>query len=369
MGAEKLLIYKRYQVDRPEMLKKEKVILHIGLHKTGTTSIQQFLAENRNQLGDLDYVCYTQEGYFREDGNAYFLLKQKNWYSSKRSYQLDIPLLLTNIRKSQKKRVMISSEALSWCVNLADIEELKAQLLEVAHEVLVLAYVREPVSFAISIYTEGLKYPNSLSVLTDYNHPCLSSAHLRKQFLFEHYTFGNILPWKDVFLNDFTVKSLEKEKLLAGNLLVEILKILELGNCEELHKKALNYRRENEGFNLLQVHYLTSLYRFLNKFKDSHRLKSLAYELIKRKLHWLESDKKFNVENDVAIKYFTEIRDGLLMSKAHLGESVDTEFKYKKRSVDSLSFLDYVKILIVAITHSFFFGVYILTRIFKSIIG
>lgn len=347
------------------MLKKEKVILHIGLHKTGTTSIQQFLAENRNLLDDLDFVCYTQEGYFREDGNAYFLLRQENWYSSKPHCSLDIPLLLKNVRNSNKKRVMISSEAFSWCVDKTALEELKAQLFNVANEVSIIAYVREPISFAVSLYTEGLKYPNSLSILSDYNYPCLSNENLANKFLVNHYTFGNLQPWKEVFLNDLTVRSLEKEKLVENNLLVDILTIVGRNECETLHMKALNQRRENESFNLLQVYYLSSIYRFLNKFKDSHRLKSLSYELIKRKLHWLKSDKKFGVDKDEATKYFAEIKEGLLLSKASLGESVVTEFKYKRGFIDKISFLDYAKISFMAFLHAFLFGVYILTRIFK----
>ena len=122
-----------------EMLKKEQVIMHIGLHKTGTTSIQQFLAENRTQLGDLDYVCYTRDGFFREDGNSYFLLKQHNWYSNKRSCQFDMPLLMENIKNSNKSRVMISSEAFSWCTGIENIKKLKDEI----QSRLLLVYIRK----------------------------------------------------------------------------------------------------------------------------------------------------------------------------------------------------------------------------------
>lgn len=347
------------------LVKKEKIILHIGLHKTGTTSIQQFLAENRDILGEIDYVCYTQDGYFREDGNSYFLAERESWYSSKRSCHLDIPLLLENINRSDKKQVMVSSEAFSWCTDRACIEELKVQLLEIAHEVLILAYVREPVSFAISIYSEGLKYPNSLSVLTDYNYPYLSNLNLSDNFLVDHYAFGNLIPWKNVFLNDFVVRCLGKGKLLENNLLVDILHIIGLGKNKELYQKALNYHRENESFNLLQVTYLTSLYRFLNKFQDAHRLKSLSYELIRRKFHWLKSDKKFSVKNSVAKQHFDTILSKLTMSNKCLGESVEIEFKYRKDFVDTLSLLDYFKVALFAFLHIFLFLVYLFKRVFN----
>ncbi|GGZ65644.1 hypothetical protein [Paraglaciecola chathamensis] len=347
------------------MVKKEKVILHIGLHKTGTTTIQQFLAKNRAELGDLDYVCYTQSGHFREDGNSYFLVERENWYSSRRSCHLDIPLLLENINRSTKKQVMVSSEAFSWCVNQADIEELKVRLLTVSHEVLILAYVREPVSFAISAYTEGLKYPNSLSVLADYNYPCLSNHNLRNSFLVEHYTFGNLLPWKKVFHQDLIVRSLEQDKLLGNNLLVEILEIVGLGKCEKLRENALTYHRENESLNMLQVTYLTSLYRFLDKFKSSHKLKSLSYELVRRKLHWLNSNKKFSVSNNVAKRYFAEIRECLVSAREALGDSVETEFKYNKIHVNKISFFDFFKISFLAVVHVFLFSIYLVKRAMK----
>lgn len=40
------------------MSKKSTCIVHIGLHKTGTTSIQHFLRENRNRLQGLGFYFY-----------------------------------------------------------------------------------------------------------------------------------------------------------------------------------------------------------------------------------------------------------------------------------------------------------------------
>jgi len=40
------------------MSKKSSCIVHIGLHKTGTTSIQHFLRENRNRLQGLGFCFY-----------------------------------------------------------------------------------------------------------------------------------------------------------------------------------------------------------------------------------------------------------------------------------------------------------------------
>tara|TARA_R110000772_G_scaffold28437_1_gene71628 strand:- start:462 stop:1508 length:1047 start_codon:yes stop_codon:yes gene_type:complete len=344
------------------MLKKEQVIMHIGLHKTGTTSIQQFLAENRTQLGDLDYVCYTRDGFFREDGNSYFLLKQHNWYSNKRSCQFDMPLLMENIKNSNKSRVMISSEAFSWCTGIENIKKLKDELLTVTDEILILVYVRDPVSFAVSVYTEGLKYPNSLSVLTDYTYPCLSKNNLCSQLSIEHYTFANLLPWKEVFLDNLKVRCLEDDKLFQNNLLADVLHVIGLNGNDKLKVKALSYRRENESFNMLQVYYLTLVIKFFNKFKDSHRLKSLSYELIRHKIHWLKSDKKFSVNDDVAKNYIDEIRNELFFSKERLGENINSEYYRGSNRLKRFSALDIIKIFFIFSVHVFLFGRYSLNR-------
>ena len=119
--------------------------------------------------------------------------------------------------------------------------------------------------------------------------------------------------------------------------------------------------------NLLQVTYLTSLYRFLDKFRSSHKLKSLSYELVRRKLHWLNSDKKFSVSNNVAKEYFAEIRECLVSAKEALGDSVETEFKYNKIHVNKISFFDFFKIYFLAVVHVFLFGNYLVKRALKLI--
>ncbi|WP_166424020.1 hypothetical protein [Paraglaciecola sp. 20A4] len=348
------------------MLKKEQVIIHIGLHKTGTTTIQQFMSDNRAKLIDVDYVCHIGNGDYREDGNSYFLLKQENWYDENRSYKLDIALLIANIKNSKKNRVMLSTEGLSWCSDKEQLQTLKNELLLVSDNILILVYVRSPVSLAVSNFSEGLKYPNSVSILTDYDHACLSVESLKSEISYEHYTFKNILNWQEVFSHSLLVREFNVNSFYKNNLLADILNILDLNGDSQLLKSALLYQRQNESFNMLQVYYLVAVHRLSNKLPDTHRVKSLLFELIKHKLHWLKSDKKFHFDKINAELFTAKIKDDVLIANDKLGiDNINLSYKVIEKS--PLSVQDYFKLSGIFLIHLSLLGIYIITKIYKKL--
>ena len=77
----------------------KRLILHVGTQKTGTTSLQVFLADNRKQLGEQGFfVPGTREKYKEaiNERNAHFLV----WHSR----SINVPELVTDEVKRKTKR-------------------------------------------------------------------------------------------------------------------------------------------------------------------------------------------------------------------------------------------------------------------------
>jgi hypothetical protein len=149
-----------------------KTILHIGLEKTGTTSVQQLLKTNRATLlgqgtlvptslhpGNNFYLAMASFSSFRPDG----LLKAEG---IKNQAGLDAfrTKVLTKFQAELKsassaKQVMISSEHLqSRLTSLKDIQLLKNNLQSVGlNHFEVLVYLREPIRIALSHHGMAIK--------------------------------------------------------------------------------------------------------------------------------------------------------------------------------------------------------------------
>lgn len=90
------------------MVARVKIILHFGFHKTGTTSLQQFLMKNRNVLTSYA-TCY-----FEEDLPQVAALARKYgkipFFWNRRKYRKELRKFLLGIEDSQT--IVVSCEAL-----------------------------------------------------------------------------------------------------------------------------------------------------------------------------------------------------------------------------------------------------------------
>ncbi|HEV8690167.1 MAG TPA: hypothetical protein VGQ91_07725 [Ideonella sp.] len=127
------------------------IYLHIGLNKTGTSSLQDFLRMNAPALGD-EGVCYPQAG---RDAAAHHPLSK--WLKSPKGIELGagapmVSALLEEIRDADK--VVLSSEDFHTH-GPKSIEHLAR--LFAGHEVSVVLYVREHVAYLASWYQQNVQ--------------------------------------------------------------------------------------------------------------------------------------------------------------------------------------------------------------------
>jgi hypothetical protein len=136
-------------------VKKRKLILHIGLHKTGTSAIQSFLGLNRNKL--------FNEGIYVPRSNFY---KLGEWdihhfiadvFKKDKFNQSNLKTILSKIVNDSKKchTVLISSEMFyEPCI---DLKKIKTYFSEYFSPIIIIIYLRRQDYFSCSIYNQMVK--------------------------------------------------------------------------------------------------------------------------------------------------------------------------------------------------------------------
>jgi hypothetical protein len=112
----------------------KQIFLHIGTSKTGTTSLQFFLHNNREHLSKLGYLYPSQN---KTHHNLAFTLLG----DSKADYQTDTwEDVLTEIGNSQQNNIVISSEFFSEINNVDSIEQIATYLAK--YQIKIIVYLK-----------------------------------------------------------------------------------------------------------------------------------------------------------------------------------------------------------------------------------
>lgn len=180
-------------------IKKKKVYIHIGSHKTGTTSIQASLFDNRRELKRDGYhiVCSESPKRMMDRGNSSGFIKKGK-----------IKKFPTN------KNVIISSEFL-FNLNAEEIKEFIAGLNLNKHEVKVIVYLRNQVDFYMAMKSQGAKNPFIGRV---YGHNYSDSDFLVTDEIISYMDYlGKVEEWeKNVGINNVIVKIFDRTLFKNG---------------------------------------------------------------------------------------------------------------------------------------------------------
>lgn len=147
--------------------KFSKVLLHFGLDKTGSTSIQSFFHENRHALIDRFGIVYPPGFFHPEIGSFFSSLPEKFVYNFSLDlrdvnfiknrdfdYFNDLENFLKNLTVC---RLIIFSYEGFALLDIDALFRLRAYCLELADSVEVLFYIRPPLSYAVSAMSERTK--------------------------------------------------------------------------------------------------------------------------------------------------------------------------------------------------------------------
>ncbi len=133
------------------------LIIHIGSHKTGTSSIQAALNSQRKNIEKREYVVFDKnpDGSERSNGNALPWIRFRPSTSTriKGVINANLPQALA----SSGKNVIISAETFSWIFSRRQIHWLQRRLTQHFDQMLVIAYIRRQDKQALSHFQQASK--------------------------------------------------------------------------------------------------------------------------------------------------------------------------------------------------------------------
>jgi hypothetical protein len=201
----------------------DQCFLHIGTEKTGTSSIQDFLATNRERLLRHKYLYPKSPGVVNHLGLTCYAQDDDKFDRVRRSRVIFSPddviryrakllaELDTEIGESRAAAVIFSNEHLSSrLISHAEIRRIKGLCDKYAVKTRVIVYIRDQVGFLTSRYIEGVKgggiRPLTLPI----------RAGLIRLMDYEKL----LAPWREVFgFENLTVRRFVTEDFFAGDLL------------------------------------------------------------------------------------------------------------------------------------------------------
>lgn len=254
------------------------VYLHIGLHKTGTSTIQFFLAKNREKLKSLGYLYPFKTAAHH---NLAFLVsdikkaqkENNNWEN-----------LFDEIENFEGENIIISSEAFSRSSNLGAsmISETRKKLKNFQTKIIV--YLRRNDLRMESQFVQILKSGKKIKSIEDYCH-----EHRNNYLDF-------IESWAKEFGEDnIIVRPLEKSEI--PDLTTDFLKCIKIKNSIDFFDKT-EHRNIKPG--LEQIIALKFIIDWLNKDKKNGRKnnslqmdfsKNLRNPFFNFTSHWETTDK------------------------------------------------------------------------------
>lgn len=212
---------------------EKKLILHIGLGKCGTSSLQSFLALNSGALSNLgmyypeiESVENAKEGHITSgNGNllACSLLNETHFFYHE-GYHEKMENLKGMLRLREENTVILSSEMFS-VLNSDQASDFVNQLNLWGFEVTVICYIRRQDEIALASYVQGLIAGHSSTAHSFEEEVWRISKTFRYSVLLE--------PWINLPKgNRFIVRPFDKDRLIKGDVVSDFLSILEIEEAD-----------------------------------------------------------------------------------------------------------------------------------------
>lgn len=259
-----------------------KAFLHIGTEKTGTTTIQNFLAENRQTLLRHGYLypdCPGKTNHFKlvvfasestRFMNLHKLLRldtieKVTRFKTKFPQRLEQELTLSNCEK-----VIFSSEhCSSRLTNEEDIERLKNLLDKFFDDIEIIIYLRRQDKFLASTYSTAIRAGST----EPFKIPSKETIEIR-------YNYYNILnKFAKVFgKQKIKVRIFEPSKMIEGNLLKDFMNTVE-SEIDDSYSFISNLNTSLDVYSLEYVRILNKNLKKIIKHDPDKHIKKVIKKL------------------------------------------------------------------------------------------
>ncbi len=280
--------------NKAHLLKGSRTLyIHMGHHKTGTTSLQWSLKQSEHQLADAGVNFLTSNG----SGNSSELIS----VTAHRSHIVAKPQrsFYELIANSKKGNAVISAEHLSFIEDEKEIEELFNFSKQYFDEVRVICYLRRQDKLAISLKQQAAKQPfygaSPSSAICGHD-----SDSVMPKFTFTLLNYldfkSKIEKWQAIFGNQNVILRIyDKKVLVDGCVCKDFSSILGL-------KKPLKSLNINEGLGVVKTkvkHFLleTKAPQEIVSYVDELSINDSNYTLVNKELRLPNILSKFYEDN------------------------------------------------------------------------
>ena len=201
---------------------KPKIYLHIGFHKTATTTIQRGLFLNQDRLKRAGWL-FPKSGLIWNlaHHNLSFELYDDPRYLPEFG---GLEQLTSEIKQAKQKNIILSSEDFGFR-DAKTIRLLYEKLSCISKDITIIVYVRRQDKWLYSAWSEFVKYPTQLQPFEAF------IAKTDQGFFYE-----KLIPWAELFGQDsIRVRVLENVQLL-GDVVEDFLKA-----CDIAEKLKMSY--------------------------------------------------------------------------------------------------------------------------------
>jgi len=214
----------------------KKIHLHIGFHKTGTSALQEYLDDNREELISKN-IFYPKVYEDKYPGNVDFSWafndNPPKWGNVTHDNKDEIlNFYKQQIEKTSCENIIISSEDFVLVDNQPkSIEKIKEFFEEYC--VKIIAYVREPMDFTLSLYSHAVK---------DRQVNCSLKTYIAEHFSFLAADYPTRLqPWVRIFEKEnLIVKKYDPKAFTGGSLITDFFEAVGLSVLAEPTMKNSN---------------------------------------------------------------------------------------------------------------------------------
>ena len=284
-----------------------EIFLHIGRHKSGTSSLQHFFASNAETLKRLGYHYpeAMRQGIAHHKLANFFSDKHLNSAEDTQEYQRFCQEI------QQAEHVIISSEALQ---NLHP-SQIKPHL---QGSVNIIVYIREQAEYAISSYAQAVQNQKITLSFKEYE---------AKRFNADYARF--LAAWESTFGRDaITVKLYDRKEFAGGDVCLDFLSVLGLANTKEQFCFSQQDRNPSIGGSLLEFKRRLNALDFEAVISKADMYKLLgevaSYRpAVNQGAFWDEAllaaiEEKYQATNDAVLKQYFPHRERLFTVNSKL---------------------------------------------------
>jgi hypothetical protein len=248
------------------------IYFHIGLGKTGSTSIQAFLEVNQEKLKQNNFIVPTTVGrknhrrfamYAQDDHVINNLRKAKGYTTVEKVHRFRAGFREQFLAEAkdwpQNSTILLSSEQTSQLRTASSHARLLEILQATGHNIKIIMYFRRQDSMAVSEYSQFIKGGRLLHL-----QEAVSAATARKTYNY----YATAKAWSQTFgIENIIVRPFERSQFKGGDVVLDYLSIIGINEIG----KYTPVDEQNRSLDIYTIEYLRHLNQHISRWATKGR--------------------------------------------------------------------------------------------------